>query len=138
MQHWDSTQHGPDSDHISNAYRTGEAIIEQSAQVISATGEVLLDGTKVVAGALRDGGQKFVSEARADISEIGADITSEFHNFQFTPQAGETWGQLIGRLWFIAFLMMNVLILLGATIYIFVAENSMFIYTVSCISYFLV
>lgn len=115
-----------EEDHTPQAYRAGEAVIQQSAQVISATGEAILDGSKVVAGVLRDGGEKLISTAVADINELGADITSEFAKFQFHAHEGEQWTDVLGRLWFIVFLMLNVLVLVGATIYIFVFHNGMF------------
>lgn len=117
----------PELEYTPNAYKAGEAVIQQGAQVISATGEAILDGSKVVAGALRDGGVKLVGAASADIHELGADITSEFAKLQFTPHAGESCSDVVGRLWFLVFLMIIVLIIAGATIYIFVYSNGMYL-----------
>ena len=90
-------------------------------------GEVVLTSLNDNAKKIKEGGEVVLTSLKTDFNELAGEFTNEFSAFDIHQQAGETTCQMIWRLWLLIFLALNAVILIGATIFIFIKGDCMYL-----------
>ena len=106
---------------LDNAKYMGEKLMEG--------GEVVLTSLNDNAKKIKEGGEVVLTSLKTDFNELAGEFTNEFSAFDIHQQAGETTCQMIWRLWLLIFLALNAVILIGATIFIFIKGDCMYLFS---------